>query len=248
MFIDADALDRFYDAVVAPTFREETEKTITVTKEQKDQLEASLKSELKFGLPSLISSLFSVSAAASAKGETASSDQESDIYTVRFRSIETPQRRLLQLAVFYFLEQPHRVFSFSLKDSQDYLNPEVIQDVPRALAFIEIPAGEKVFPTAAEFRDEQVEPLYDKLHADNGAQPPKYPTEEGREYFKWFRDHVTTMVSLKMIEQAAKVHGRIEWINLRIPYTDEGENITSTLGTGSQIPDRRVCLSLDKTG
>ncbi|MEZ3144167.1 hypothetical protein [Halobaculum sp. MBLA0143] len=109
-------------------------------------------------------------------------------------------------------------------------------------------------PTAAEFADGAVVSLYRDLRSGREL-PPRYPQRdltwsqlgeyynseedtydpgarvgddvlEAREYYwDWFEDSFDPKTVVRTIEEAAGEHGRIEWIDFRLPYTDEGNTL-----------------------
>jgi hypothetical protein len=54
---------------------------------------------------------------------------------------------------------------------------EIVSKVPRALAFLDLPQGTQIIPTAAEFMSGKILTFFDKMAAaDDGRKPPVYPS------------------------------------------------------------------------
>jgi hypothetical protein len=151
----------------------------------------------------------------------------------------------VQLALHCFFQLPERTF---LTDNDSWQhNPEVVSKVPRALVFLDLPSYEdtlrtdcpqtNLIPTAAEFEDGTIDPLFLKLEKKNGERPPTYPEPgEGystlealnaarKEYWNWFRVNFSSTQAMRVLEQAASLHGRIRWVDYRAPLTHEGDSI-----------------------
>jgi hypothetical protein len=169
--------------------------------------------------------------------------------TIDLHPIDTPQRQLVQLTLHYLLNNPDRLMDVTDPSEADWRSDTFIRGVPRPLVFIDLPgereAGEsgrpatKIIPMAAEFADGKVVPLYPKLRRPNGEMPPAYPhyadraengTYDGhpdlqsarKEYWKWFDRSFRAIQAVEIVEEAAFQHGRIRWIDYRVPISEDG--------------------------
>ena len=108
-------------------------------------------------------------------------------------------------------------------------------------------------PTAAEFADGSVVSLYERLRGSR-ERPPRYPQRDltwsqlgeyydvpdaheagdrvgddvlvAREsYWNWFRENFDPKSAIQTIEEASAEHGRVEWIDFRLPYTQAGDTL-----------------------
>lgn len=90
---------------------------------------------------------------------------------------------------------------------------------------------------AADKTCSSVNPFWDSLRlAENGERPPKYPEgkkdqtaeelREGRKkYWQWFNTNYNATTAMSEIEKSATQHGRIRWIDYRLPLNDEGDSL-----------------------
>ena len=189
------------------------------------------------------------------KGEAERSDSESETISYNIEYVETPQRQLVQLVLQYVMHHPARLFFPRSTESNRWRKPDEITQSPHQLVFLDFPSLEesaeqdvpetKFIPTAAEFSNGKIIPLYNELHAENGERPPTYPekhklNEEGEahaiqeklrdervDYWKWFDDNFRPRHAMNVVEEAASANGRIQWIDYRVPITKRGENDTS---------------------
>jgi hypothetical protein len=103
----------------------------------------------------------------------------------------------------------------------------------------------RLIPTAAEFVSGPIVPLYQELKTKHEATRAKGPSEEappdypepkkGRSaddlralragYWRWFADNFSATRAMVTVESAATEHGRISWIDYRLPLTNEGDTL-----------------------
>lgn len=137
---------------------------------------------------------------------------------------------------------------------------------PRDLVVLVLPGAPEIYgddsisspetilvPTAAEFEEGTVEPIY-KGVTRSREMPPRYPQREltwselgshyegldeyesgkeigddvrvaRRRYWKWFSDNFDPKQTTREIEEAAEKHGDIRWIDFRLPIDEEGRTM-----------------------
>lgn len=138
---------------------------------------------------------------------------------------------------------------------------------PRDLVVLVLPGTKEIYgdeslpgpetllvPTAAEFEEGTVEPIYKGITRSR-EMPPRYPQREltwsqlgshyeeeldgfesgekvgndvrsaRRVYWKWFADNFDAKQTTREIEEAAEKHGDIRWIDFRLPIDEEGRTM-----------------------
>lgn len=243
LFIDADRVERFYDAVVRPhallgdstvEFEE-----LTVAKVMGELLAG-----VEGGTPELVKFLADIKGRVEAKVGREKEKGESKRRTQVFHSIHTPQRQLLSLADHYFEKLPGRCFYVEAPNEETWRRRETIAETPRQLVFLDLPGEReaekgnlptlKLIPTAAEFESGEVVPLFAELRAKNGETPPVYPERDAgdrkveelrKEYWSWFDKNFSPTRALQLVESMAKGRGRLHWIDYRLPITNEGDTL-----------------------
>ncbi|MCW3053026.1 MAG: hypothetical protein JWN14_2196 [Chthonomonadales bacterium] len=250
LFIDERQINAFYDAVVMPQAVEgktvlETGSTGGFKVSGKGTGTAELSTSGLLHWFPFLSGKASVSAEAG--GEYAKSNQDKS--TIELLPIATPQRQLVQLALHYSANLQDRLQFIEQEElpSQEWRTKEFILRTPRSLCFIELPGLEdaskgqltptKLIPTAAEFADGEVVLLYNQMRsADGRTIPPEYPkndpqqTEafrqgERKKYWEWFDENFSATKATVIVEQAAKEHGRVRWIDFRLPISKDGDTL-----------------------
>jgi hypothetical protein len=262
LFIDAEFLERFYDAVVKPESKV-GKTTLTITDETIRRLKgaAHLKAEVSAKPNDLFKAIASffpflnieAKVGGDIGGEGSTEQAQKDAQTVELFPIETPQRQLVQLALHYTINHPERLFLVSSPADESWRAPATIQRVPRQVVFLEVPGQEeasqlhqpetKLIPTAAEFADGKVVPLYGNLRKKNGEHPPSYPEwgarsacgklyntadalQNGRKaYWQWFDENFSAQQAVEVVEEATFTHGRIRWIDYRLPIAQDGSTL-----------------------
>ncbi|MEZ9540147.1 hypothetical protein AB4160_18415, partial [Shewanella sp. 10N.286.51.B8] len=111
---------------------------------------------------------------------------------------------------------------------------------PKPLCFFELPAKTCLIPTAAEFDDGTVAPLFidlrEALTTDDGRPSNKYPEiqdvtneeellQKRKEYWDSYSKYYCATKAMQCIEAAAKKHGKIKWIDFRLPVAASGETL-----------------------
>lgn len=239
LFIDSAHVDAFYDAVVAP---EAEELSITRTVKGSQQISGNLALGAKgtISLSHFIKHLFpfvdaTVGVDAEAGGGVKRETGEDT--KIEFRRISTPQRRLVQLAFHYAIDLPDRL-RFVSPDATGvwrkppWEEPAFVEQVPRAVLFLDLPRGTKLIPVALEGADGVVVPMFRKLRGAGGIDPPAYPegqpsVSEARrqEYWSWFIRNHTATTAMQAVEDGAKATGGlIHWIDYRLALGNEGSS------------------------
>lgn len=222
MFIDKQQIDAFYDAVVGPAFRTVQ---VELSAGQSKQLEKSSAISLSAGLSRLFPWL---TMDAGLDIDRTRSKGRQDGQNIVFQPIESAARKLVQLSLHYLLNQPDRVRV--LARGAEIPASADISASPRMLTFVDVPAGTRFLPQAAELNDGRVitffDSLIDKLRQDGGTVPATYPdssaTEEGKRqrdaHWKWYTDHWNADKAVKVMEEAIGAGGRPRWVDYRMTF------------------------------
>lgn len=243
LFIDDELVRRFFDAIVRPeyergpeTFRSSEKRY----KEIKGQLEGKAQGDLK--LPEWLKPI-DVSAQLSTKLRADKRREDEQERSIQLIPIWTAERQLEELVRYYFLNYPDKLVLVAddgegLRGSTltvETLNTdlsELAADAPRPLVFLDLPSKTEVIPIAAEFADGHTCLIYEKLAlaltTEKGGPIREYPEpselssknykEQRRKYWNSFKEHFKSNKAMIAIENASKGHGRIEWIDFRVPY------------------------------
>lgn len=245
LFIDSNQVEHFHDAVVQPD-AEIISETETLTEEQVQKIKGKIDAELSVepgALASLIAPVFAffkpkakVAAGVEAERDSTSGSQR----TTQTRPIVTAERLLVELAIHYLVNKTERLFLVDNPSSTEWRSEDSVASIPRALAFLNLKKGTKLIPAVAEFTDGSIQLLYDKIRGRDGSGPPGYPERpkmdnEGNEvtslqdlrkdYWHWFAENFSATQAMLIVEKAASQHGRIRWIDYRLPVTDEGDSL-----------------------
>lgn len=251
LFIDSSQIERFYNAVARPSTKK-GKTTVDVSKERALELAGALGVEGgispgDFG-GVLAPIMKALGVKLTAKGELKGGGQrkKAERTTIELIEVEDPMRQLVQLTLHYMTNHKDRLFLPSSPSEKPWRDAKTIAMVPRALVFLDLPgeatvpangAKTRLIPTAAEFANGKIELIYNNLHGDNEAAVPKYPepkvdvsaaalAESRKTYWKWFADNFSATLSMVSIEKAASDAGcRIQWIDYRLPITDQGETL-----------------------
>jgi hypothetical protein len=233
LLIDKEALASYYDAVVRPAHRE-GDRVIKIGDTSKTNVDGKAGAKISAGLSGWLSSFIDAKSEASIEGHAGHEKGHAKEETVTLSPIETPERQLEQLVIFYAATIPERLLLVPDLSATDWRDTDTIARPPRALAFLDLPAGSKLIPTAAEFMKGEIVTFFDRLTAEDGAPPPAYPASRGapdnysqerRNYWKWYADHYSPQQGIKLIEDAAIQYGPINWIDYRIPINAEGDTL-----------------------
>lgn len=246
LFIDDINVGRFYDAVARPE-AQPGKTTVAISKQQIQKIagELGLSGEIGLGtLTQFLSYFVNPKVSAAAKGSAERSSQKGETHTIELNPISNPERQLVQLTLHYILNQRNRLFLIEKPASEEWREPDTIQRVPRALAFLNLPGASeahhfglpetKIIPTAAEFEDGKIELIYEKLVNKEGEKAPPYPERalnpkelqtQRQGYWQWFDKNFSATKAMIAVEEAASTHGRIRWIDYRVPVTAQGDTL-----------------------
>jgi hypothetical protein len=249
LFIDAEQVGRFYDAVVRPHSRlVEWSQTNLTSTTRKFEASGSAGGKLDvaeilggLGVGTLLSGLATAEASLAGKGTYEGEDD--DTRSWKYVPIETPQRQLLALTAFYASQHWNRIFLVGDPSSPQWRAPSSISAVPRSLVFLDLPGTESppnatgwvtmLIPTAAEFGNGKIVPLYPELKREGGEEPPTYPERapggdlpaERAAYWSWFSKDFSAKRAMRVVEKAASDNGRIHWIDYRTPISAKGDTL-----------------------
>jgi hypothetical protein len=269
LFIDAGQLAQFHDAVVRPEHREGAT-TLEITNDVITALSGELGLAGEVEPTDLLEKLstflpfLKVKIAAEGKGQVNRQKEKRDSRTIELRPIETPQRQLEHLVLHYLFNHRERLFLVDEPSSIEWREPETILRVPRAMVFLDLPGQQhdggshtKVIPTAAEFADGQVELIFERLCRKDGQRPPSYPEQRTsekslrelrQEYWQWFDENYSPTQAMIAVEEAASRHGRILWIDYRLPLNAEGETLHLHVCPGGHYNTGTFAYNLIKRG
>jgi hypothetical protein len=222
MFIDEQQVEAFYDAVLRPDY-EGTSLTLS---------DALTEGKAKVGELAIGSAIPWLKAEARGSLTGTSSHEVGQEATLGV--ISNPFRHLLALAIHYATEQPQRLV-LRRDDGTAYVGKDVsdkwsddgyIQELPRAMLFIDLPKETRLIPAALELTNGQVLPLFDKVASKfvtpgkDGA--PAYPgsgtsLDERDKYWQWFTTYFNDRKALSVVEEAVYAGQKIAWIDYRVP-------------------------------
>ena len=222
LFIDAAQVEQFYDAVVQPEYEAGSTK-LEVTREVAAEIRGKLGVRTEVspgGLAKWLSKIFNVKVVGKAEVQANAAVDDSDTVVIELHPIKTPQRQLVQLTIHYLVNHSDRL-ALAANSPESWPSAQDILAVPRALGFIDLAPGTRILPTAAEFDDGSIVPLFLEFNKGKQSKQPDYPEvgtpaqlkEQRKEYWRWFYDNVTATEAMLVIENAAGKHGKISWIS-----------------------------------
>lgn len=241
LFIDGPQVEQLYDAIARPE-GEEGPTTLTVSKSQANEVGRKIGAELEAEpgfIASLVSSMFSFKVKGTIEGSTTGSDSKEEAKALELRPIKTPQRQLIQLTAHFLLRFPERLY---WNGQDDWQEPAAATQMPRGLVFLDLPSlveAEKygraetmLMPIAAEYTNGKTVLMYERLIRKNGMRPPEYPDRERDEsledlqkrqaqYWDFFKKGFSSRQCLELIESCGSKHGRLQWINYRLPLNKD---------------------------
>lgn len=260
MFIDSVRIQELHDVVSEPL---EDPFVSRPTGSQSTEAEGTEReSGVEGGGGVNIPSLFDISLKASNRVIDSETAEEAISYSVA----TTPPRQLAQVTLRYLVADEDYIHINKKPENDDWTESST---APRPLVFLELPGqGEidsnvdtdnkclselrempvetKLVPTAAEFDDGTVVPIYKRLDTDQ-EKPPKYPeldenyTYQGddeptsindrnlddarRDYWNWFKDNFQPKKTTRVVEEVAGEYGDIRWIDFRLPRNQAGDTL-----------------------
>ncbi len=244
LFSDPVQVGHFHDAIVRPPGIT-SEFTYEITEERSKELKGELGIEgtAGVGLPKFLTPLLSGKAELKGSGTgsivTTSSDGRTVSATVM--PIRNAERQLQDVIVEYLLRYKDRLFFSHETRAPRWTDAKWIRETPRPLVFLSLPSavdaeGEgrphtKLVPTAAEFEDGKIVEIYKTL--DFGEELPPYPqkgaelelVEKRKDYWAWFEEKFSPTAAMVAVEGASRDHGRIQWIDYRLPLEKDGTTL-----------------------
>lgn len=228
IFLDAQQISAFYDAVVGPAFRTIE---LQISSGQTQQLEKSAGLRLDTGLSALFPWL-KLNAGVDV-GRVATRGRQAGSNVV-LQPVESAARQLVELSLHYLVNQPSRICEVS--QASPLPSADAIAASPRMVAFVDAGPGTLFLPQAAELNNGRVvtffAPLIEKLQRDGGTLPVAYPDstsiDEGKlqrdVYWDWFAEHWNVDKAVRVIEDVIGDGGRPRWIDYRTTL-DTGETL-----------------------
>lgn len=261
LFIDADLVDRFHDAIIQPEF-EDGEIRLSLDKEKASKIGGKLDIGVDVSPGKVTQWLSTLLPFLDAKlkgdieGQTEMTKRENETKQVVLRRIKTPQRQLIQLILHYLLNHESRLILLSDPSKIASLDTQDILAVPRALAFVDLPAGTTIIPTAAEFVNNKIVQLFLRFQKENGEYPPKYPEtgeakqlrEDRKKYWNWFNENVRPSKAMIVVEEAASENGQIRWIDYRVLLSENGDTIHLHVCPAGQYDTGVLAYNMVKRG
>jgi hypothetical protein len=242
LFIDTEQVARFYDAVVRPD-KKEGKTTLEVTKDVAGHVGAKLGLGATLSPNDILQHLMTVlpflkaEITAEVEGTGQLDFNKTTSKILELHDIDTPQRQLEQLTLHYLINLPKRLFFVSDPAEPSWRRQGEIVKTPRAMAFLDLPPGVKLIPTAAEFENGKIELIYERLKSADGREsPPRYPeleqfptdderSKELKKYWQWFNENFSSTKTIIAIEKVAEQNGRLRWIDYRLPVNAAGDTV-----------------------
>lgn len=242
LFIDEIGVARLYESVVRPNATEGP-RTIAVQRGMETSGKASGQVEGKIGLGAIwdLLGLGAAEAKVQAGGEVARKNLKGQHDTITLHPISTPERKLVQITAVYLANYPERLRSPKDPSDLSKLTRGEILDTPRLLVFLDLPGmmepggvSLKIIPTAAEFEGGKIHLLYKDIEEALQKPSPPYPDRESdaavraskeREYWSFFQTEYSATQAIVAIENASSKHGRLRWIDYRLPLDAQGNTL-----------------------
>jgi hypothetical protein len=248
LFIDEELVARFFDAIVRPKYEH-------LGEEQTRESEAATKIEGKLGITGktglhLPAWLKPIKLEVEGKGEFGVDKEKTEKtgQVVQLKPIWNAERQLEELTRHYLAHHANKLIAGDTPvDPKDWppgtkwyeANEEYYSSSPRPLAFLDLPPGVQIIPTAAEFANGKVCLLFmdlaQKLTGEEGGPKEKYPGVGGipdektradrKAYWASYTKFYDSRAAMEVIEKASSDNGRIEWIDFRLPLGTDGDTV-----------------------
>ena len=150
VFIDGQQVGAFYDAVVGPAFRTVE---LQVTASWAEQSEKSTAGHLNAGLSALFPWL---KVDAGMEARKAATRTRQDGQSITLQPVDSAARQLVQLSLHYLVNQAERICV--VDQNTPFPGAGAIAVSPRMIAFVDVPAGTRFLPQAAELNDGRASP------------------------------------------------------------------------------------------
>lgn len=240
LFIDAEQVAAFYDAVVRP---EAEQKKITLSLRALESEKTTLTGEANatISIAKWVTTIFPfLDATIEGKGAAAFEDQRSKetSRTIEFQPIKSPQRQLVQLAFHYALQLPHRLKIVADPSDPTWYATDFVQALPRALVLLDFKPNTAFIPMAMELDKGRVVPVHEqvaKSFTGDTQNPNQQPDDSKldepnrqaawRQYWRWYADHFVAQKALETVEEMVRDGGRIRWIDFRVPILRERKTL-----------------------
>lgn len=256
LFIDEPLVARFFDAIVRPKYER-----LAITEESEEETEDKILATIGVSatgglkLPEWLKPIkFEASGKAEASGETREHIRSRTVS--QLKPIWNAERQLEELARHYLARHPERLIGGTgplvegvVKGPWYDAPAEYFTEVPRVLAFLDLPSGTQLIPTAAEFADGKVVLLYNDLvkalktdtggpaevYPDNREDTPEQLRVKRKEYWATFQQFFSSRKAMIVVEEASEKHGRINWIDFRLAMDNNGSTLHLHLAPNGQF-------------
>ena len=226
LFIDAKQVDAFYDAVLRPDY-EGTSITLS----------NSITKETTFGGQTTVGVALPWFGKAEVTADVDRSLSREQGRDATLKPISNAYRHLLAIALHYASQQvddrlviadtsgSRAVNSLGEPVLDKWLTGSYVENVPRALVFLDIPPGTKLIPSALELADGKINVVIDTLGKElGGSEAPPYPGSTAQQdqkdsYFQWFTQRYVDHAALEVVEAAAQGQ-KISWIDFNVSLRD----------------------------
>lgn len=243
LFLDEALLTRMFDAIVRPEYEVQSRVVGEVSEETQNRLTSGeMEAGYGIGVPYLTGKIDAKVKLAHERERGSKSGHSSDVTEHR---VNTPGRLLEELAAVYINSHPDRtVFITSDGKAQTFDRRELdlaalkaaAEASPRMLAFVDLGRKSKLMPMACELQTGETVRLFEtytkRLWPDEKERPvapnanTAKPDEEWPRYWLALAEKFDSTVAMEIIEDAGKIssdgHGRIGWINFRVPLGTVG--------------------------
>jgi hypothetical protein len=237
LFVDDELIRSLYYSVALPEYEAESITVATESVKTKTwSVGGKVQSEASFGgIASFLASLkASVGFDAGRGGQT--QDKSGD--TIKLVPVDSPERRLLNLAVHYAANLENRVWNvFGVRDFNWIMESAAMGPPGKPLIFLDVPPDVPIVPMAAELPNGNVVLFFNRIAAavkvPSEKLPPGYPRQpdpnEMNTYWDWFQnkkignDADTSYILMHVVEDTIGTGGRPRWIDCRIPLGEIGE-------------------------
>lgn len=253
-FIDGSQIERFYDAVVRPAWRQGA-----VTRKDASNIageiaaELGIKGEVDAGsLLQLLSTwLPSMKASAEGKVSLGGDIEVSKLEEIELLPIVTPQRQLEQLAIHYHLFQNERLSAemnpLDDLESKQWPDEKWIQALPRGLVLLDLPPGTMFIPTYGEYGEQNTPGLvFLKLEGGHLRYPDAPDEQDKREYWKYFADNFKVQTAVQALESSGT--GKLEVVDFRVPISEDGRTLHLHIHPRGEYPTITFAYNLIRRG
>jgi hypothetical protein len=229
LFIDEVQIKSLYNAVALPEFEEES-RDVSLGDLKVSQWKVGGHVKVSAADSLLAKLLAPIAAEAQVDGERSGGTTEKKDRTIHLGAVDAPERRLLNLALYYGANLTDRVWSVDGLDDLAWLADETqTTKLPKPLIFLDVASDFPIVPMAAELTDGKVVLFFSRISeavSPGQTPPPDYPRDERgvkmNEYWSWFQndkaqDRDTSQLVMRVVEEVVGAGGRPRWIDYRVP-------------------------------